>query len=174
MNPNEVLENAIYGVMLTTGQNISIAEVNPGEEVFDCARRNIGCEWIEIVEPEALMDQDYVILIDEEAKLKGDVHFVNCIASYLYQSQEHGDVIIGNAMIVKAEEDSLRLLTESEAIDLAKQMSQIRKISIHEMTEFLSNKQLAEPRPERSISSILRMGTDATKRQPCKSDDQER
>jgi hypothetical protein len=112
--------------------------------------------------------------IDEEAKLKGDVHFVNCIASYLYESHEHGDVIIGNAMIVKAEEDSLRLLTESEAIDLARDMSKIRKVSIHEMTEFLSNKQMAEVKPERSISAILRMGAEIGNRQPCGPDDRER
>ncbi len=174
MNQNEILENAIYGVMLTSGQSVEIAEVNPGEKLFDCARRNIGCEWVEIVEPEALSDKNYVILIDEEAKLKGDVHFVNCIASYLYESHEHGDVIIGNAMIVKAEEDSLRFLTESEAIDLARDMSKIRKESIHEMTEFLSNRQMAEVKPERSISAILRMGAEIGNRQPCGPDDRER
>lgn len=173
MNQNEILENAIYGVMLTSGQAISIAEVNPGEKIFDCARRNIGCDWIEIVEPETFRDQNYVLLIDEEAKLKGDVHFVNCIASYLYETPSHGDVIIGNAMIVKAEEDSLRLLTESEAIDLAQQMTQIRKASIHEMTEYLSERK-AEPQPERSISAILRMGTEMGNRQRCGKDEQER
>ena len=73
MDQNEILENAVYGVMLTSGQAVTIAEVNPGEKVFDCARRNIGCDWIEIVEPEALQDQGYVILIDEEAKLKGEI-----------------------------------------------------------------------------------------------------
>ena len=30
MNQNEILENAIYGVMLTSGQSVEIAEVNPG------------------------------------------------------------------------------------------------------------------------------------------------
>ncbi len=174
MDQNEILENAVYGVMLTSGQAVTIAEVNPGEKVFDCARRNIGCDWIEIVEPEALQDQGYVILIDEEAKLKGDVHFVNCIASYLYESQEHGDVIIGNAMIVKAEEESLRMLTESEAIDLARDMTQIRNASIHEMTEYLSNRKLAEPTPEKSIASILRMAAEKGNRQPCESKEQER
>ncbi len=174
MHQNEILENAIYGVMLTSGQAVALAEVNPGEKLFDFARRNIGCDWVEVVEPEVFSDRNYVILIDEEAKLKGDVHFVNCIASYLYESHEHGDVIIGNAMIVKAEEENMRLLTESEAIDLAREMSQIRKVSIHEMTEFLSNKQMAEVKPEKSISAILRMGSEIGNRQPCKPDDRER
>ena len=174
MDQNEILENAVYGVMLSSGQAVSIAEVNPGEKLFDCARRNIGCDWVEVVEPEALSDKNYVILIDEEAKLKGNMHFVNCIASYLYESPEHGDIIIGNAMIVKAEEESLRLLTEAEALDLAKDMSQIRKTAIHEMTEYLSNRKMSEIKPEKSISAILRMGSEIGNRQPCCSEELER
>jgi len=173
MNQNEILENAIYGVMLTSGQAVSIAEVNPGEKVFDCARRNIDCDWIEIVEPAAFRDQNYVLLIDEEAKLKGDIHLVNCIASYLYESPEHGDVIVGNAMIVKAEEDSLRLLTEDEAIGLAQAMTHIRNVSIHEMTEYLANRK-TEPQREKSISAILKMGSEKNQRQRCGSEEQER
>ena len=87
MTENEIRENAVYGVMLTSGQAVGIVEVEPGEKMFDCARRAIDCEWIEVVEPAGLQGQDYVLLIDEESKLKGDVHFVNCIASYLYESQ---------------------------------------------------------------------------------------
>ena len=60
MTQNEILENAVYGVMLTSGQAVNIAEVNPGEKVFDCARRNIGCDWIEIVEPNVLRDHNYL------------------------------------------------------------------------------------------------------------------
>ena len=147
MTENEIRENAVYGVMLTSGQAVGIVEVEPGEKMFDCARR--------------------ALLIDEESKLKGDVHFVNCIASYLYESQEHGDMIIGNAMIVKQDGEDLRFLTEDEALDLAKDMQAIRKVSIHEMTECLSNLKLAEKTPEKSISSILRMGAEKDHRQPC-------
>lgn len=129
---------------------------------------------IEVVEPAGLQRQDYVLLIDEESKLKGDVHFVNCISSYLYDSPEHGDIIIGNAMIVKQDEEDLRLLTQDEAIDLAKDMSEIRKVSIHEMTEFLSNLKRAEKQPEKSISTILRMGAEKSHRQPCRPEGQER
>ena len=166
MTQNEIIENAIYGVMLTSGQTVGIVEVEPGEKLFDCARRAIDCDWIEVVEP--------VLLIDEESKLKGDVHFVNCIASYLYDSPEHGDIIIGNAMIVKQDGEDLRLLTQDEAIDLAKDMTEIRKVSIHEMTEFLSNLKQAERQPEKSISAILRMGAEKGHRQPCRSEGQER
>ena len=158
MTENEIRENAIYGVMLTSGQAVGIVEVEPDEKLFDCARRAIDCEWIEVVEPAGLQERDYVLLIDEESKLKGDVHFVNCIASSLYESPQHGDLIIGNAMIVKQDGDDLRLLTEDEAI---------RKDSIHEMTEFLSNLKLAEKTPEKSISAILRMGAEKEHRQPC-------
>ena len=103
-----------------------------------------------------------------------DVHFVNYIASYLYESPKHGDMIIGNAMIVKQDGEDLRLLTQDEAIDLAKDMSQIRNVSIHEMTEFLSNLKHAERQPEKSISTILRMGSEKGNRQPCRSEGQER
>ena len=147
MTENEIKENAIYGVMLTSGQRIGIVEVEPDEKLFDCARRAIDCDWIEVVEPAGLRGQDYVLLIDEESKLKGDVHFVNCIASYLYDSPEHGDMIIGNAMIVKQDDEDLRLLTEDEALSVAKDMQEIRNVSIHEMTEFLSNLKHAERPP---------------------------
>ena len=52
-------------------------------------------------------------------------------------------------------------------MDLAKDMQAIRKVSIHEMTECLSNLKLAEKTPEKSISSILRMGAEKDHRQPC-------
>lgn len=174
MTENEIKENAIYGVMLTSGQSVGIVEIEPDEKLFDCARRVINCDWIEVVEPAGLRGQDIVLLIDEESKLKGDVHFVNCIASTLYESPEHGDMIIGNAMLVKQDGEDLRLLTEDEAIGLAKDMSQIRSAAIHEMTEYLSNLKHAERRPEKSISAILRMGSERSNRQPCRAEGQER
>ena len=45
-------------------------------------------------------------------------------------------------------------------MDLAEQMTQIRKVSIHEMTEYLKKRNL-EPREERSIAAILRMGSES-------------
>ena len=53
-------------------------------------------------------------------------------------------------------------------------LDRIRKVSIHEMTEFLSNLKLAEKQPEKSISAILRMGAEKGNRQPCRSDAPER
>ena len=35
MTQNEILENAIYGVMLTSGQTIGIVEVEPDEKLFE-------------------------------------------------------------------------------------------------------------------------------------------
>ena len=174
MTENEIRENAIYGVMLTSGQSVGIVEVEPDEKLFDCARRAVGCDWIEVVEPAGLQGQDLVLLIDEESKLKGDVHFVNCVASSLYESPKHGDMIIGNAMIVKQDGEDLRLLTEDEALSVAKDMQAIRRDSIREMTEYLSNLKYAERPPEKSISAILRMGSEKEKRQPCRVEGQER
>ena len=109
--------------------------------------------------------------IDPATRAKYMVEIPNhMFTSYLYESPEHGDMIIGNAMIVKQDGEDLRLLTQDEAIDLAKDMSKIRNVSIHEMTEFLSNLKLAEKQPEKSISAILRMGAEKGNRQPCRSD----
>ena len=46
--------------------------------------------------------------------------YINCIASDLYGSERHGDPIVGGAMIVKAGDDRLELLTEKEAAALDK------------------------------------------------------
>jgi len=61
MTENEIRENAIYGVMLTSGQAVGIVEVEPDEKLFDCARRTIDCEWIEVVEPAGLQERDCVL-----------------------------------------------------------------------------------------------------------------
>lgn len=58
----------------------------------------IGSDWIEIVRPVRLED-GYVMIVDEEGKLKSN--FINLRASWLYGSDEHGDPIVGEAMILK-------------------------------------------------------------------------
>ena len=90
MTENEIKENAIYGVILTSGQRVGIVEVEPDEKLFDCARRAIDCDWIEVVEPAGLRGQDYVLLIDEESKQTFCGYWLGNIASRL------GDIVHAN------------------------------------------------------------------------------
>lgn len=82
MNDNN---DKTYGVLLTDAQEIKLIQIKPNEGIFDCGRRTIGCEWIELVEPNSFSEQNLVMMIDEEAKLKDGGKYVNCIASFTYE-----------------------------------------------------------------------------------------
>ena len=59
------------------------------------------------------------MLIDEEGKLKKGPVSINCLASDLYGADRHGDAIVGNVMVVRAEAERLTLLTREEANKLS-------------------------------------------------------
>ena len=80
-----------FAVLLTDTQDVKIIECDPQEEMFDIARGIIGCDWIELVEPEPLTKDGYLLLIDEEGKLRDEDLPINCVASDLYGSDQHGD-----------------------------------------------------------------------------------
>ncbi len=149
-----------YGVLLTDAQEIKLIQVKPNEEIFDCGRRAIGCEWIELVEPNSLSEQNLVMMIDEEAKLKDGGKYVNCIASFAYESQNHGDMIIGNAVIVKAGEEELEMLTQDEAIEIASQMGAIRGEAIQAIAAAVN------PKPS-IIDTLHPKENSQDRRQPC-------
>ena len=108
-----------FAVMLTDTQEIKTLECDPQEELFEIARGTIGCEWIELVEAEPLAKKGYLMLIDEEGKLKKGPVSINCLANDLYGADRHGDAIVGNVMVVRAENERLTLLTKEEATALA-------------------------------------------------------
>ena len=68
----------------------------PEEHDFRWYSKQIGCEWIEIVRPRGYQ---YVLVIDEEGKLKENK--VNPIASVMYGILEHGEPIVGTALLMK-------------------------------------------------------------------------
>lgn len=103
-----------FAVMLTDTQEIKTLECDPQEELFEIARGTIGCEWIELVEAEPLAKKGYLMLIDEEGKLKKGPVSINCLANDLYGADRHGDAIVGNVMVVRAENERLTLLTKEE------------------------------------------------------------
>ena len=112
-------ERASY-VVLTDDQHIKAVNFQPQTNVFDSARRIIGCQTIQIVEPDFLQKKGCVMLIDDDAKLREGALYVNCVASYLYRTHQHGDAIVGNAVIVKKTEEDVVPLTGEEAEKLSK------------------------------------------------------
>lgn len=139
-----------YAVQLTDSQEVKLLECDPEKEMFDIGREAIGCEWIELVEPEPLARDGYLLMIDEEAKLKG-MCFINCIASHLYESERHGDPIVGDAVIVKSAGESLELLTHDEAKQIAFAMEQARDVSIEKVADAFGL------RPAKKVSEKAKM-----------------
>ena len=154
-----------FAVLLTDTQEIKIVECDPQEEMFGIARGLIGCEWIELAEAEPLSEQGYLLLIDEEGKLKDGEIPINCIASDLYASDQHGDPIVGNAVIVRAADEKLELLTASEAKQMTDDLVKSRDKAIEKISRAfgLLPKQKTEPE-----------FVSASRRQPCKKNDMER
>ena len=133
--------------------------------MFGIARGLIGCEWIELVEATPLAEQGYLLLIDDEGKMRSGEIPINCIASDLYASDQHGDPIVGNTMIVRAAEEKLELLTASEAKHLADDLVKSRDKAIEKISRAFGLLPTQKPEPE--IMS-------ASRRQPCKKNDMER
>ena len=150
-----------YAVLLTDTQEVKTLECDPQEELFSIARGVIGCDWIELVEPEVLSENGNVMLIDEEGKLRRDRPSINCIASDLYGSDHHGDPIVGSAVIVHANEESLELMTNAEAKALADGLNQQREHSIEKISKAFGLR--VETVPDHVLP-----------RQPCKKNDMER
>lgn len=110
-------------------------ECDPQEEMFSIARGTLGCEWIELVEPDSLASDSLLMLIDEEGKMRDGEKLVNCVASDLYGSDRHGDPIVGSAMIVRSAGERLELLTKAEAEHLASGLEKKRDFSIDKISK---------------------------------------
>lgn len=154
-----------FTVMLSETQAVKILECDPQKAIFDIAREAIGCDWIEIVQPDALTNAGYLLLIDEEGKLRERDLKLNCIASDLYGSDQHGDPIIGNAVIVKDGNECLSLLTKDEAEQLASTLAMNRRNSIEKMAKAFG----IRPTPKPNLDAA-----DPTRRQSCKMSSMER
>ena len=140
-----------FAVMLTDTQEIKTLECDPQEELFEIARGTIGCEWIELVEAEPLAKDGYLMLIDEEGKLKN--------------ADRHGDAIVGNVMIVRAEDERLTLLTKDEANALAAGMEAMRDQAVEKISAAFGLKPIVKP--ELEIVNLSR-------RQSCRKNSMER
>ncbi len=154
-----------FAVMLTDTQEIKTLECDPQEELFAIARGSIGCEWIELVEAEPLAQKGFLTLTDEESKLKKGPVSINCLASDLYGSDRHGDAIVGNAMVVRAGDEHLTLLTKEEATTLAAKLKAKRDLAIEKISAAFGLKPIVKPKLE--IVSLSR-------RQSCRKNSMER
>ena len=164
-------DEALYGVLLTDAQEIGFVEIKPDEDILSCTYRGIGCNTVEFVEPDELTKRGMVMLVDEEGKLREGSKFINCVASFLYGSQEHGDPIVGNAMIVKLGDEQLEMLTGMEAAQLAKEMTELRGKAIDDIADAFH----LRPAAKKSISDDLQKSSvQGERRQPCKPTSQER
>lgn len=160
-----------YGVLLTASQEIGFVKIASDEDIFQCGRRAIGCEWIELVEPKHKNDGSLIMLIDEEGKLREGEKFVNCVGSFLYDTQSHGDTIVGNAMIVRQNEENLEMLTGREAIKLAKELAQLRVQAIETILKAVNLSLSSRLSLEMKLRIVQEKGTH---RQPCKPNQVER
>ena len=165
-----------YGVVLGSDQTISLVEFQKNDDVLGCARKEIGCDYVELISPYNLEKQSCSMLIDQDAKLRSGDMLVNCIASFLYKTQEHGDPIIGNAMIVKQKDDSLALMTGAEAEKLVWALEELRGKAIDEVAAALRIPPMPANRKKQSLASDLQqqLPKDSTARQPCKKETMER
>ena len=168
------MEDKMYGVLLTDSQEIKVVQGVFAEDPFDLGRKAIGCDWIELVEPQSLADRNLVLMIDEEGKVKDGVGFVNCVASHLYGSEQHGDVIVGNAVLIKSAGESLEMLTGDEANRLVREMRQLRGPAIESMAGTLKLRPVVREEKPSVRETLKPRHCRPKERQPCKKDSPER
>ena len=154
-----------YAVLLTETQDIKVMACNPDKDIFDTGREAIGCDWIELVEAGPLAKDGLLMMIDEEGKLKPGGALINVTASVLYETERHGDPIMGNAVIVRTTGENLELLTAGEAEQLAARMEAIRNRALQKIAEAFARR--SAHKQERSASAPAR-------RQPCMKSNLER
>ena len=83
----------------------------------------IGCEYIEVVHPVDL-PFGMIMLVDEEGLIKSNP-LLNMEASAIYGTYEHGQPIVGNAMIIREEGCEFAPLGEDEAKELCEKIREV-------------------------------------------------
>lgn len=86
------------GVTVSTDNTVSIIDIpRNGSPLYEIIHETVG-GWYENVHPRRLA-RKYVMIVNEEGKL---LHLpTNAIASYLYETDKHGEPIVGNVIILK-------------------------------------------------------------------------
>ena len=154
-------------VVLTDAQEVKVTHCTPEADIGDVAGNVLHCDWVQAVSSEALNEKGLILLVDEDAKLKSGRKYINCIASSLYGTEDHGDPIIGDAMLVRNDNGGLHLFSESEARDLSSEMVAMREQAINSIGKALrltpEITKRNEMRDEIDRGSI----SETPRRQPC-------
>ena len=87
-------------VFLAADGGIKVVDF-PEDAKLEYFCKGIGCDMIEIVRTD-MMPENLVFVVDEEGLLK-DNPIINTVASGYYGAMRHGDVIVGNAIVVSEE-----------------------------------------------------------------------
>lgn len=83
------------GIVITTSKKISIMDFD--EPLYKSIGEAVG-GYIEIVHPMRLADTDLIMIVNKEGRLN---HLpVNSLGSYLYGVDLHGEVIVGDIVIM--------------------------------------------------------------------------
>lgn len=86
-------------ILITTHDEISIVNLDTSKPLYKAIGEVIGCDWIEVVHPMGLVEP-YCMIADEEGGLK-ERQYINYAGSLLYGSPVHGQLIVGNIVIMK-------------------------------------------------------------------------
>ena len=111
-----------------------LVDVLDAPESFDCRwlAKQIGCEWIEVVRPSERLEEGYVMIVDEEGLLKENC--LNVAGSWLYGTDDHGEPIVGDLLIMKEEygEDGPDLagMSEESAIRFKEELGDFRNLML--------------------------------------------
>ena len=160
-----------YQWLLIDADPVRPSGVSASREEKEAARRVAGMTMKKLMamgfsEPiVADSGNGYLMLIDEEGKLKKGPVSINCLASDLYGADRHGDAIVGNVMIVRAEDERLTLLTKDEANALAAGMEAMRDQAVEKISAAFGLKPIVKPELE-----IV----DLSRRQSCRKNSMER
>ena len=85
-------------IVFPAGHGLPYVVDTPEEWECSWIAKKIGCEWIEVVRHMRL-PEGIVMVVDEEGLLKDNI--MNPVGCWFYETDKHGDPIVGNIMILK-------------------------------------------------------------------------
>lgn len=118
------MNEAKYAVKINGGKpDINIVEKQEGEDMLRFCYKQIECDLIDIAPIKGLSEQ-YIMVCDDEGLLK-DQPCLNIVGSYLYGTQNHGNPIVGNVLIMKEGNADIQWLTKDEANEVMFQVASV-------------------------------------------------
>ena len=129
-----------YSVKLTVKGRAEKVNDSEGLPVGDFIRRQVGCEIFETVRVQGLK-QGFFLLVDEMG-LYREKPFINPFASRLYKYQDHGQPIVGDALVMKtvwtSDGPDIGFLDENEADLLVAWLNERKTIMARDFMNALS------------------------------------